>query len=194
MKANLTNIKKIESSFLSIEKDIEEMIKILFVQNQPYSNEIKRLLMINTKDCMDKNNAYYNKLIQETSVAKLKENGYIRLDLRTVYPEHENIKSYITFTPEKVQPNPKNPQYKDTYITIDVLSHCDFMDIGDCQLRPVKVAGYIDALLNGAKLSGIGTLELVDLVPLRTPTQYTGYLLRYKGIHGVDDTLPPEEE
>ena len=73
MKANLTNIKKLDSSFLSIEKDFEEMIKILFVQNQPHSDELKRLMVINTKDCMDRTNAYYDKLVRETKVAKLKE-------------------------------------------------------------------------------------------------------------------------
>lgn len=194
MKANLTNIKKLDSSFLSIEKDFEEMIKILFVQNQPHSDELKRLMVINTKDCMDRTNAYYDKLVRETTVAKLKENGYVRTDTRTVYPEHENVKSYITFALEKVQPNKKNSQYRDVTITIDILSHCDYMDIGNFQLRPVKIAGYIDALLDGAKLSGIGTLQLVEMVPLRTATSYTGYLLRYKGIHGIDDKLPPEEE
>ena len=194
MKANLTNIKKIESTFLSIEKDFEEIIKILFIQNQPHSDELKRLLVINTKDCMDRTNAYYDKLIRETTVAKLKEHGYIRIDPRVVQPEHAEIKSYLTFSPEKVLPNPFNPHYRDTYFTIDILTHCDYMDLGNLQLRPVKIAGYIDALLKDVKLSGIGTLEFVDLLPQQEAGDYTGYTLRYKGIHGVDDTLPLEEE
>lgn len=194
MKANLTNIKTIESSLLSIEKDFEEMIKILFVQNQPHSDELKRLLVINTKDCTDRTNVYYDRLIKDCTVAKLKEKGYIRINPRIVYPEHEEVKSYITFAPEKIEPNGKNPQYRDTYITIDILSHCDYLDMGNFQLRPIKVAGYIDALLDGAKLSGIGTLQFDGLFPLKTPTEYVGYFLRYKAVNGVDDTLPPKEE
>ena len=41
------------SSFLSCEKDIEEILKVLFVSSKPYSDHIKRLLVINTKDCLD---------------------------------------------------------------------------------------------------------------------------------------------
>ena len=48
------------SSFLSCEKDLEEILKKLFVESQPFSNDLKRLLVINTKDCLDnKDNEIY---------------------------------------------------------------------------------------------------------------------------------------
>ena len=66
MRVDLT--KKIQSSFLSCEKDTEAIIKKLFVDSRPYSDELKRLLLINTKDCLDdKTNPVYNKKIAETS-------------------------------------------------------------------------------------------------------------------------------
>jgi hypothetical protein len=40
------------SSFLSCEKDMQLILKKLFVQSQPYSNDLKKLLIINTKDCL----------------------------------------------------------------------------------------------------------------------------------------------
>ena len=41
------------SSFLSCEKDLQEILRKLFVESQPYSDELKRLLVINAKDCLD---------------------------------------------------------------------------------------------------------------------------------------------
>jgi hypothetical protein len=48
------------SSFLSCEKDLEAILKKLFIESQPYSDDLKRLLVINTKDCLDnKTNPIY---------------------------------------------------------------------------------------------------------------------------------------
>jgi len=41
------------SSFLSCEKDLETILRKLFVESQPYSDKLKKLLVINTKDCLD---------------------------------------------------------------------------------------------------------------------------------------------
>ena len=41
------------SSFLSCEKDLEAILRKLFVESQPFSNDLKRLLVINAKDCLD---------------------------------------------------------------------------------------------------------------------------------------------
>ena len=60
MKRDLVSTKKIISSFLSCEKDFEEILRKLFIENRPHSDELKRLLVINTKDCLDdKTNAAY---------------------------------------------------------------------------------------------------------------------------------------
>ena len=55
---------KLESSFLSCEKDSESIIRKLFVESKPYNEEIKRLLLINTKDCIDDrtNQKYIDKI------------------------------------------------------------------------------------------------------------------------------------
>jgi len=60
------------SSFLSCEKDLQEILKKLFIESQPFSNDLKRLLVINTKDCLDKDNEIYQKAIQDMSLAKLR--------------------------------------------------------------------------------------------------------------------------
>ena len=43
---------EIKSTFLSCEKDTEAILKKLFIDSKPYSDMLKRLLIINTKDCL----------------------------------------------------------------------------------------------------------------------------------------------
>ena len=56
MKRDLVNL-NLKSSFQSVEKDIELILKKLFIENKPLSDELKKLLIINTKDCLDEVNA-----------------------------------------------------------------------------------------------------------------------------------------
>lgn len=86
------------SSFLSCEKDLETILRRLFVESQPYSNDLKRLLVINTKDCLDnKTSEVYQNAIKDMSLAKLRENGYIKFEPKIKMPEHEEVKSYLIF-------------------------------------------------------------------------------------------------
>ena len=71
MKRDNALAKPIKSSFLSCEKDAETIIKKLFVSSQPYSDELKRLLVINTRDCLDNSNEKYNEIVKNTSVKEL---------------------------------------------------------------------------------------------------------------------------
>jgi hypothetical protein len=56
----------------------------------------------------------------------------------------------------------ENPEFRDNLIMFDVVCHVDQWNLKDFQLRPFKIVGEIDSLLNGAKLSGIGTLEFAS--------------------------------
>jgi hypothetical protein len=53
-------------------------------------------------------------------------------------------------------PNTNNPYYLDYTISFDIISNLDYWDIGNFRLRPLMIAGYIDGILNGSRLSGIG--------------------------------------
>ena len=144
------------SSFLSCEKDTESIVNKLFVESRPYSDELKRLLVINTKDCLDdKTNPTYNEKIKKTSVKDLRERGYIRLEPKITFKENEEVKSYIVISFDNFVPNEGNDYYRDCVIMIDVLCHTDYWDLGNYRLRPLKIAGFIDGILNKAKLSGI---------------------------------------
>ena len=66
------------SSFLSCEKDLETILRKLFVESQPYSDKIKRLLVVNTEDCLS-DNPIYQEAIRDMSLEKLRKEGYIKL-------------------------------------------------------------------------------------------------------------------
>ena len=64
----------------------------------------------------------------------------------------------------------------------------------DYQIRPLKIAGYIDRILNKSKLTGIGELNFMGCNELVLDEVLSGYTLSYRAIHGSDDKIPGEEE
>ncbi len=182
------------SSFLSCEKDIEEILKKLFISSKPYSDILKRLLVINTKDCLDnENSAVIQQKLDEMNLAKLKQMGYIKLEPKIKFGEHEEVKAYILISCDNFAPNETNPYYRDCTVTFDIICHTDYWDLGNYRIRPLKIAGYIDGILNKAKLSGIGTFNFLGCNQLILNEELSGYTLMYHAIHGNDDKLAGEE-
>lgn len=189
-------IGKFESSFLSCEKDAEAIIKKLFVDSKPYSEELKRLILIDTPDCLDDrtNPAYLERLKKYNSPARMREDGYIRLEPRLDLGENEEFKTYIMLSFDNFVPNAENPYFRDCTVMIDVICHPESWDVGNYRLRPLKIAGYIDGILNGSRLSGIGTLRFMGANEITLSENLTGYCLIYSATHGVDDALPVEDD
>lgn len=182
------------SSFLSCEKDVEEILRKLFISSKPYSDILKRLLIINTKDCLDNENSLViQEMLDKMTLAKLKEEGYIKIEPKIYFDEHEEIKTYILISVDNFVPNPTNPYYRDCTIAFDIVCHTDCWDLGNYRVRPLKIAGYIDGILNNAKLSGIGTFRFIGCKELILNEELGGYTLMYHAVHGNDDNLPPEE-
>ncbi len=90
-------------------------------------------------------------------------------------------------------PNTNNIHYRDHVIEIDILCHFDCWDLGNFRQRPVKIAGYIDGILNNAKLTGIGHLEFSSCNMIVASENYSGYCLTYRVVTGDDDTIEPED-
>ena len=183
------------SSFLSCEKDTESIIRKLFIDSRPYSDYLKRLLIINTSDCIDDltNQAYIDK-INNTSIADLIDQGYIRFNPKQIMEEHEEVKSYLVITFDNFSPNATNPHYRDCDIMIDVICHPEAWDLGDYRQRPLKIAGFVDGILNESRLSGIGTLNFLGATELVLNKDFGGYCLIYRAVHGADDLLANIEE
>lgn len=195
MKRDLARLPKLESSFLSCEKDIETILRKLFVESQPYSDQLKRLLAINTKDCLDnKDDDRYLDIINKLSLAKLREDGYLIFEPKIKLGEHEDVKSYILISLDSFLPNAKNPAYRDCSVNFDILCNSEYWDIGNYRLRPFKIAGIIDGILNNTKLSGIGTLQFSRCDELILDENLSGYSLSYRAVHMTDDRLEEEDE
>lgn len=189
MQRNLIMTQSPQSSFLSCEKDIEIILRKLFIEAKPYSDILKRLLVVQAKDCLDKQ---YD--VQEYSIAKLLEDGYITFEPRIELLEHEQVKAYIIISFDNFFPNKSNPEFRDCTINFDVLCHTKYWNLGNYRLRPLKIAGYIDGILNKSKLTGIGQVLFNSCHELILNSEWAGYSLSYFAIHGSDDKIPVNEE
>ena len=184
---------KFDSSFLSFEKDIETILRKLFVESHPYSDILKRLLVINTKDCLDNlESPAIKEKLKQMSLAKLRQEGYIKLEPKIAMPEHGEVKSYIIVSCDNFSPNNDNPYYRDCTVNFTIVCHLDCWDLGNYRIRPLKIAGFIDGILNEAKLSGIGTFNFVGCDEVVYNEDLAGYTLIYRAVHGNDDKIPRE--
>ena len=186
---------RIESSFLSCEKDTETILRKLFIESRPHSDILKKLLVINTEDCLTSNNPNYQKKIDGMNLKDFISQGYVRLEPRLKFGEHEEVKSYILISFDNFTPNETNPEYRDCTVTFDILSHIDEWSMDNYQMRPIKIMGYIDGILNETKLSGIGKFHFMGSNELILNEDIAGYTLMYRAVHDVDgdDKITPEE-
>ena len=126
MKRDVIKLPSRNLSFYSFEKDVETIVKKLFTENT-YSEDLKRLLVINKKDCIDdRTSEVYRNIIKDTTVAKLVENGYITTTPKIRFPEHEEIKSYIVISFDDFTLNDTNPEFRDCTISFDIICHLDY--------------------------------------------------------------------
>ena len=195
MKRDTIENPDLNSSFLSIEKDIERILTKLFFDHQIQNKQLLRLLVIPMKDCLTNlTNEEYKKVIEETTLSTLMKDGYIKLAPKIPMPEHEKVKSYIIISFDSFSPNHTNPQFRDCVINFDIICHTDYWTMDNYQIRPLKIAGYIDGILNNTKLTGIGTLNFVGCQELILDEVLSGYTLTYRAVHGSDDRIPDDEE
>ena len=188
-------IGEFRSSFLSCEKDAETIVKKLFVDSKPYSDMLKRLLLINTPDCLnDMTNPKYLEKIKNTSIQDLHDQGYLRFPPKILLGENEAVKSYIRISFDNFTPNRENPHFRDCIVEIDIICHPEYWELGNFRQRPLKIAGYIDGILNENKLSGIGTLNFAGCNEILLDENLSGYCLMYRAVHGSDDYLKDEAE
>ena len=186
-----TLAKDFKSSFLSAEKDQEAIWKKLFVESKPYSDRLKRLLIVNQPDCLDESKVQYRKVIDNLSLKGMKDQGYLRVVPKLAFGEHEEIKSYIILEFDDYTPS-DNPQYRNCVISFTIISHLDYWEMDDYKLRPHQSAGYIDGIMDGAKLSGIGTLQFLGASQIVLNEYLGGILLRYVATHEKKEDQNPE--
>ena len=127
--------KKVKSSFFSVEKDTEEIVRKLFIENlkehPAHVEALKRLLIINTEDCLDMSNQKYRDFVNKMTIKDLFDKGYIRTKKKIKFPEHEEVKSYLIISFDNFTPNKENPEFRDCIVEIDILCHTDYWDLND---------------------------------------------------------------
>ena len=183
----------IQSSFLSCEKDTELILNRLFVDGKQYSRWLKRLLIINTKDCLDQNVTKYDEIVDKISIADLIEKQYIRTTPRLEFNEHEDVQSYILLSYDNFTTNPANDQFRDCMINFDIICHTKQWDLDNLRVRPLMIAGYIDGILNLGKLSGVGETVFLGCNELILDQNLAGYTLSYQVVHFTEDDAKLEE-
>ena len=189
MKRNLA-ITNFKSSFQSCDKDTETILRKIFVESRPYSDKLKKLMVVNTKDCLT--NPKYDTIVQNFDLSRLVEEGYVRQVPKLSFDEHEEIRAYMILTFDNFTPT-DNPEFRDCTVHIDVLCHTDYWDVGNYKVRPLQICGFIDSILNESKLSGIGTLNFLGCNLLILDENLSGYSLTYTATHGSDDKITAEE-
>ena len=182
-----------KSSFLSCEKDLEIILRKLFIESQPFSNKLIRLLAIDSKDCLENNTDKCKEKIQLLSLAELIKQGYVRTTPVLFKEEFAEIQSYILISFDNFVTNETNPNFRDCSVSFDIICNTETWDIGNYRLRPLKIAGYIDGILNNQKLTGIGTFQFIGGSQLILSEKLGGYSIHYLAIHGNDDKIPPKE-
>lgn len=175
-----------KSTFLSCEKDQESIWKRLFVESSPYSEKLKRLLIINTPDCLDETQHQWDDLIQQATVKHLHDEGYISAVPKIAAGEHQEVMAYIIMEFDNVMPT-GNPEYRDFTINFVICCQLDYWELDNYKLRPHQIAGYIDGILNNSRLTGIGTLQFLGSSQFVLNEYLGGIMLRYVATHGRED-------
>jgi hypothetical protein len=189
-----------KSTFLSHAEDQETIWRKLFVESRPYSDMLKKLLIINTPDCLDRTQDQYQRKIEQYSIKDLHDNQYIKATPKLSFGEHEEVKSYIMLDFDDFSPS-ENPRYRNCVISFTIISQLDYWELDDYQLRPWMIAGYVDGIMNDTRLSGIGKLQFLGAQQLVLNEYLGGVMLRYSASHSesddsqnIDNTKPAPQD
>ena len=166
-----------KSSFLSTDKDLSLIVKKI-MGNQ----RLLKMLYYTQKDCLNGKD-----LTQQQIISMLDK----QIKIVPKIEISEDCPNYIIISMDNFVPNENNDEFRDCTISIDILCHPDHWNMGNFQLRPYKIAGEIDAMLNNQKLTGIGTLQFVTGNNLLLNEELMGISLLYKAIHGIEDKDNP---
>lgn len=164
-----------KSSFLSVEKDLMIIINKL-LENQ----SLCKLLYYNSKDCLLKQDLTQNQKLEMINK---------QLKIIPQYQINTECPTFIIVSLDNYKPNETNPEFRDCTVNFDILCHPDHWMLNDFKLRPYKIAGEIDAMLNKKKLTGIGELNLISGDTLVLAPSLMGITLIYSAIHGSEDNI-----
>lgn len=166
-----------KSSFLSVEKDLSKITEQL-LQNQ----RLMKLLYYTEKDCLSAPDLTQKEILSLIN-NQIKIVPYIPIE--TDCP----INLLISF--DNFIPNLKNPEFRNNVLDFVILCHPDHWLLENFSLRPFRIAGEIDSMINKHKLTGIGEVQFNWCERLVMNDQLMGLILEYSIIHGIEDKINP---
>lgn len=166
-----------KSSFLSTDKDLSLIIKKI-MSNQ----KVLKMLYHTERDCLKAPDLTQAQIVNMLD-KQIKLVPEIKID--------QECPNYLIVSLDNYTPNLTNPEFRDCTIQFDILCHPDHWHLGNFQLRPHKIAGEIDAMFDGQKLTGIGTVNFLGGKRLLLNNELMGFTLIYSAIHGVEDQINP---
>ena len=203
MRFDLISTQKIFSPFFSCPQDINKILEFLFIKNKPHSNLLKRLLIINSPDCLDpEKDQEYNAIVEKYNVHRMIQEGYIRLNPKISRGTHEEIKSYIIITQDNFSQNRSSSQYRDYTINMDIVCYNNAWVLNNLKIRPLMICGYIDGILNSLsdetkksfktyssriKITGLGYYRFLGCNLVVLNEDISMYTLSYRGQHFTED-------
>ena len=167
-----------KSALLGMPKDAALIMnKILSNQN------VLKLLAYNTRDWKQKPDVTGPMIKEMFETKQISSAPKVKVER----PE----KTYLRLIYGNVVRNSTNPEYRDNVFGIDIICHYDNWELGDFDLRPYRIAGEIDSMLDKTHLTGIGLLEFVSLNPYIYDEEFAGVTLTYLAIRGNEDKVRP---
>ena len=180
----INNYRYPESSFLSVDKDMDIIIGWLLKNDR-----FKKMLYYTTNDALKRGN-----LTEEQTVELMGKN--IK-KVPKIYVDG-SVLNYIILSFDNFSLNYENPQFRDNVIIFDIICHFDQWELLDNQLRPYRLAAEIDSTFNNRHLTGIGKLEFMAMNQILLNDEFAGLSLMYRAVHGGEDKYnmpnPADEE
>ncbi len=168
-----------QSSFLGMAKDTS------LIMNKILSNKkVLKLLYYTTPDCLERKPD-----VTSAQVAEMFESKQIsNVPKLKIDPDK---RTYLRLAFDSFTPNATNTFYRDHIVEIRIICHFDDWNLKDFELRPYRIAGEIDAMLDKQHLTGIGELTFLGANQDVYNEEFGGVTLRYLAIRGHEDEVNP---
>lgn len=167
-----------KSSFLGMAKDTS------LIMNRILSNNTLLKLIYHTSRNWEK-----EPNLNSEQIKSLFDNKQIS-NVPKIEVDKEKM-NYIRITFDDFTPNMTNPFYRDSVIEIKIICHFEDWDLDNFELRPYRIAGEIDSMLDGTHLTGIGELSFIGANQDVYDNEYGGLTLRYLAVRGTEDEVDP---
>ena len=159
----------IKSTYFNVEKDLTTICTTLLG-----NKELIKLLLLKEDDV---DFQIDNKIKKKV----LEDNILIEPFVRTP----ENLESTIIVHFDDFIPNSENPEYMDKTLSIDIICPPSTWNMGDFKLRPYKIAGYVDGLLNKNSVNGSFSIHNTGGQTLILNKEVAGFTLFYQVIYSA---------